>query len=72
MGRPNEAGEDDIVLFVVATSRSSAEQIHEYCRDALPKFMWPAEVRFVDELPETPTGKIRRAEVRDALLAGKL
>jgi len=35
------------------------------CRDRLESFMVPTEVFFVDELPKTETGKIRKKSLRD-------
>jgi acyl-coenzyme A synthetase/AMP-(fatty) acid ligase len=33
---------------------------------------YPREIHFVDELPKTISGKIRRSELRDQLRAGDL
>jgi acetyl-CoA synthetase len=32
--------------------------------DHLPSYAYPRKVEFVTELPKTPTGKIRRIELR--------
>lgn len=39
--------------------------IMRHARETLPVHMCPARVRFVDELPKTPTGKVRRFRLRD-------
>ncbi|MET7999068.1 hypothetical protein ABZU76_50205 [Amycolatopsis sp. NPDC005232] len=44
-----------------------SEDVLEYARQHLPKFMAPAQVRVADALPQTPTGKIQRAELRRTL-----
>lgn len=31
----------------------------------------PREVRYIDVLPRTPTGKLRKHQIRDKLLAGR-
>ena len=35
------------------------------CRTRLESFMVPARVEFLDELPKTATGKIRRKSLKD-------
>lgn len=39
--------------------------ILRHARQALPVYMCPARVRFVDDLPKTPTGKVQRFRLRD-------
>ena len=41
------------------------EELRTACRDRLAEYEYPREIRFVDELPTTSTGKIRRADLRD-------
>lgn len=36
-----------------------------YCRKNMPPFMVPKVVKFVEELPKTSTGKIKKFELRD-------
>ncbi len=42
-----------------------AEDIKHHVREELSAHEYPREVEFVDELPKTVTGKIRRTELRD-------
>jgi acyl-CoA synthetase (AMP-forming)/AMP-acid ligase II len=42
----------------------SVEELDAHCRDRLAAYKVPREVRVVDELPKTPSGKIKRAELR--------
>jgi acetyl-CoA synthetase len=42
------------------------EEIKSHVRDHLSAYAYPREVEFVDELPKTLTGKIRRIELRQA------
>jgi len=35
-------------------------------REHLSKYAYPREIEFVDDLPKTLTGKIRRIELREA------
>ena len=42
------------------------EEIIEFCRDGLPSFKRPRRVVFLEALPTTATGKVRRVELRAA------
>ena len=42
-----------------------AEEIKEHVRTELSAHEYPREIEFVEELPKTVTGKIRRTELRD-------
>ncbi|WP_224447201.1 acyl-CoA synthetase [Haloprofundus salilacus] len=42
-----------------------AEEIQQHVREELSAHEYPREVEFVDDLPKTVTGKIRRTELRD-------
>lgn len=39
----------------------------DFCRGKIASFKIPREIRFVDELPMTPTGKVRKNVLRDQL-----
>ena len=41
------------------------EEIRDVVRDRLAKYEYPREIEFMDELPQTTTGKIRRVELRE-------
>ncbi|WP_136716983.1 acyl-CoA synthetase [Halorientalis salina] len=41
------------------------ESIRAHVRDRLAKYEYPREIEFVDALPKTATGKVRRASLRD-------
>jgi acyl-CoA synthetase (AMP-forming)/AMP-acid ligase II len=45
----------------------SAEEVGEFCRQRLASFKKPAVIRFVDELPKNPMGKILRKDLRTQL-----
>lgn len=44
---------------------SLAEQLQNFVRERLAKYEYPRAVDFVDELPTTTSGKLRRAELRE-------
>ena len=48
----------------------SREQVIAHLADRLPKWWLPDDVIFVTTLPMTASGKIRKAELRDAIAAG--
>jgi acetyl-CoA synthetase len=49
----------------LAPSEKLIEQIQELVRDQVGQHAYPREVEFVESLPKTTTGKIRRSELRD-------
>lgn len=46
-----------------------AADVIAYARERLAGYKVPREVRIVDELPRTPTGKLRKHELRDQVIA---
>lgn len=64
---PSPLGEDEIKLVVALKPGAALTEagLHAYCADRLPRYMVP---RFIEirpqELPKTPTGKIRKAALR--------
>ena len=60
------------LLFAMLKPGSSAsrDQLIDHLASRLPKWWLPDDVIFVDKLPMTATGKIRKAELRDAIAAG--
>jgi long-chain acyl-CoA synthetase len=42
----------------------SKEEMNKYCRENLAAYKVPREIVFVDELPKTGSGKIRKVEIR--------
>jgi crotonobetaine/carnitine-CoA ligase len=61
-----EGTEDDIALFVVVHAGTDAETVRRWANDVLPAFARPRDVHVVDDLPRTPSGKVKRAELRRA------
>jgi len=48
-----------------------AQRIKDHVRESYAAYAYPREIEFVDDLPKTLTGKIRRIELRNAELARK-
>jgi acyl-coenzyme A synthetase/AMP-(fatty) acid ligase len=67
---PDRDGFERLALFVVAAPPGDGEAIAQArCEETLPQYSRPKWVREVVELPRTPTGKIQRFRLREALLA---
>ncbi|MFB6130170.1 MAG: acyl-CoA synthetase [Salinigranum sp.] len=70
VGVPDEKRGERIKAFVEpATEVDDPEalraEIRQLVRDRLAEYEYPREIEFVDELPRTTTGKIKRLDLRD-------
>jgi len=68
---PDQKRGDIVKAFVVLAegheaSDEKAQEIKTFVRGHLSAFAYPREIEFVDDLPKTLTGKIRRIELREA------
>ncbi|MDQ3644382.1 MAG: AMP-binding protein [Actinomycetota bacterium] len=68
---PDEKRGDIVKAFIVLSdghepSAETAAEIKSFVRGHLSAFAYPREIEFVDDLPKTLTGKIRRIELREA------
>ncbi|HRV59668.1 MAG TPA: AMP-dependent synthetase, partial [Solirubrobacterales bacterium] len=45
-------------------TESLVSELQEHCRRETAPYKYPRVVEFIDELPKTTSGKIRRAELR--------
>jgi acetyl-CoA synthetase len=46
-------------------TEETRESLRQHVRDRLAKYEYPRDVEFVDDLPKTATGKVRRASLRE-------
>jgi len=62
------ADEDEVMAVVVRDPRVEVmpEELWVWCDDAMPSFAVPRYLRFTDELPKTPSGKLQKKSLRDA------
>ena len=62
-----EAGEDEVMVFVVRDkgAQLSPEELWTYADRQLPHFAVPRYIRVIEELPKTPSEKVRKTELRD-------
>ena len=71
MASPDERRGNVVKAFIVLTQGSQpsdelADEIKAFVRGHLSAYAYPRRIEFVDELPKTLTGKIRRIELREA------
>lgn len=62
-----EAGEDEVMVCMVLAPGATLtpEEAWAWCDKRLPKFAAPRYLAFLDALPATPSGKIRKAALRE-------
>jgi acyl-coenzyme A synthetase/AMP-(fatty) acid ligase len=67
IGVPDDILGEAIKAFVVLDQGAAltGQEIVAACRTRLENFMVPGEVEFLDALPTTATGKVRRKSLRD-------
>lgn len=60
-----EAGEDEVMAYVITQGAVTAEELWEHCDSRIPSFAVPRFLRFVEELPKTPSQRVQKAKLRD-------
>lgn len=70
VGAPDEHWVEAVTAFVVADGNVSEEELIEHCRGSLAGYKVPKSVRFVDQIPKSPVGKLLRRALRDPLWEG--
>ena len=68
VGRSGAGGLLELVAFVAAAEPDAPpppQAILDRCASALPRFKRPREVRFLESLPRTATGKLQRFRLRE-------
>jgi len=65
----DERGEVPKAYVVLAgghePTEETREQLRQHVRDRLAQYEYPREIEFVEELPKTSTGKVRRTSLRE-------
>lgn len=61
-----EGEEDDIVVYITLRQKMELEEkaFQKWLASEMPKFMWPKHIRFIDELPRTPTNKVEKYKLK--------
>ncbi|MFD2396285.1 hypothetical protein ACFSVJ_04705 [Prauserella oleivorans] len=60
-----EAGEDEVMAYLITSEPVTAEEIWDWCGSKVPAFAVPRYLRFVDELPKTPSQRVQKAKLRE-------
>lgn len=61
----SEAGEDEVMAYVITAGEApSAEELWRHCDGRIPSFAVPRYLRFVDEMPKTPSQRVQKAKLR--------
>ncbi len=63
----SEAGEDEVMAYVITggdTAAPSPQELWEHCDGRIPSFAVPRYLRFVEELPKTPSQRVQKAKLR--------
>jgi acyl-coenzyme A synthetase/AMP-(fatty) acid ligase len=77
IGRPDPERTEIVVGVCILApghqaSAALATELQEFVKAATAPYKYPREIHFVDELPKTVSGKIRRVELRGWLADGRL
>jgi crotonobetaine/carnitine-CoA ligase len=71
IGVPSADTDSEVMAVVAATSdRFETADLIQFAAARLPYFMVPRYVLVTGDLPRTPTGKVRKRELRDAGIVG--
>jgi acetyl-CoA synthetase/medium-chain acyl-CoA synthetase len=70
IGKPDPERTEIVKAFVVlaagyAPTDELVRELQEHTKQATAPYKYPREIEFMDELPKTPSGKIRRVELRN-------
>ena len=65
VGVPDTKTGEAVKLYVNSSNAGlTADQLIEFCREALTGYKIPHQIEFLDDLPKSPVGKILRRELR--------
>ncbi|HVA09509.1 MAG TPA: hypothetical protein VNG12_22500, partial [Acidimicrobiales bacterium] len=67
IGVPSELSEDEVMVFVTVDQSSSFDpcELLAFLTPRMPEFMLPRYVEVIDEMPKTPTNKIKKHILRE-------
>jgi len=71
VGLPDAKYGEELCMWVKlkAGAAATAEELRAFCRANLAHYKVPRYVKFVDEFPQTVTGKIQKFKVREQMIA---
>ena len=59
-----EAGEDEVMAYLITREPTTPQSVWDWCERRIPAFAVPRYLRFVDELPKTPSQRVQKAKLR--------
>ena len=70
VGKPDPERTEIVKAFIVLAagfepSEELVNELQEHAKLATAPYKYPREIEFMDELPKTPSDKIRRVELRN-------
>ena len=65
VGTPHERWGQTVVAVIIGATDVTEAQVIEHCRRELASYKKPTRVLFVDDVPRTPSLKVKRAELRE-------
>jgi fatty-acyl-CoA synthase len=70
VGIPDKKFVEDVAAWIKLKEGATAseEELREFCTASLAHFKVPRHFRFVDEFPQTVTGKIQKFKIRDLMI----
>ena len=70
VGVPDPYMGEESAAFVQlhAGAQLTEEALRDWCRAHLSRHKLPKHIRFVADYPQTPSGKVRKFELREALI----
>jgi crotonobetaine/carnitine-CoA ligase len=68
VGVPSGLGDDDLKIFLKLAPGAKLDPLElvKWCEGRMPYFQVPRYVAFIDELPKTPTQRVRKGELSKA------
>ncbi len=75
VGSPDKERGEIVKAFIVTNNKPSEElklEIQQFVKAKLSMHEYPREIEFIDEIPETPDGKVKRKELKERERARKL
>ena len=68
VGKPDEALGEVVVAFVVCRGETlELEEVNSFLAERLAGFKLPAELRVVEQIPRTGSGKVKRHQLQELL-----
>ncbi|WP_411730828.1 AMP-binding protein [Paeniglutamicibacter sp.] len=72
VARPDEQRGSVVCAFVVLVdgvdgSETKAKEIQDFVKSVISPYKYPRDIRFVDELPRNPSGKLQHFKLRESL-----